>query len=250
MRSIRLALAQINSIVGDLKGNFQKTIDYINSAVNIGAEIIAFPELSLTGYPPEDLLLKPEFIEDNLKYLNKLIPYSKKITIIAGFVDKRDDIFNAAAILNNQKLAGIYHKHFLPNYGVFDENRYFQSGTKTPVYLLNDINFGISICEDIWYPYGPPRDQALYGNAEIIINLSASPYSIGKIQERFNMLKQRAQDNTAIVAFVGTVGGQDELVFDGSSVIISENGELIAKAPSFKKKRKIVSSRREGPSSS
>jgi NAD+ synthase (glutamine-hydrolysing) len=234
MRSIRLALAQINSIVGDLKGNFQKTIDYINSAVNTGAEIIAFPELSLTGYPPEDLLLKPEFIEDNLRYLNKLIPYSKKITIIVGFVDKQDDIFNAAAILNNQKLAGIYHKHFLPNYGVFDENRYFQSGTKTPVYLLNDINLGISICEDIWYPYGPPRDQALYGNAEIIINLSASPYSIGKIQERFNMLKQRAQDNTAIVAFVGTVGGQDELVFDGSSVIISENGELIAKAPSFK----------------
>lgn len=240
MRTIRLALAQMNSIVGDFEGNIKKSIDFITKAVSKGADIIAFPELSITGYPPEDLLLKPGFIEDNLKYLTELIPYSKNITIIAGFVDKRDDIFNAAAILNNQKLAGIYHKHFLPNYGVFDENRYFQSGTETPVYILNDINFGINICEDIWYPYGPPRDQALYGNAEIIINLSASPYSIGKSQERLNMLIQRAQDNTAIIAFVGMVGGQDELVFDGGSTVISENGELIAKAPSFKEKLLIA----------
>jgi len=233
MRSIRVALAQINSTVGDIKGNFRKIVEYVGTAVNKGAEIIAFPELTLTGYPPEDLLLKPGFIEDNLDYLNKLIPHSKDITIILGFVDKQDDIFNAAAILNNQKLAGIYHKHFLPNYGVFDEDRYFQNGKETPVYVLNDINIGINICEDIWYPYGAPRDQALYGNAEILINLSASPFSIGKTRQRFQMLKQRALDNTVIVAYVGTVGGQDELIFDGNSVIISEDGALIAKSPAF-----------------
>lgn len=233
MRSIRVALAQINSTVGDIKGNFRKIEEYIAAAVNKGAEVIAFPELTLTGYPPEDLLLKPGFIEDNLEYLDKLIPHSKDITIIVGFADKLDDIFNAAAILNNQKLAGIYHKHFLPNYGVFDEDRYFQNGKETPVYILNSINIGINICEDIWYPYGAPRDQALYGNAEILINLSASPFSIGKTRQRLQMLKQRALDNTVIVAYVGTVGGQDELIFDGNSVIISEGGALIAKSPAF-----------------
>ena len=234
MRSIRVALAQINSTVGDIKGNSRKIVEYVKAAANKGAEVIAFPELTLTGYPPEDLLLKPGFIEDNLEHLNKLIPHSKDITIVVGFVDKQDDIFNAAAILNNQKLAGIYHKHFLPNYGVFDEDRYFQNGKETPVYVLNDINIGISICEDIWYPYGAPRDQALYGNAEILINLSASPFSIGKTRQRLQMLKQRALDNTVIVAYVGTVGGQDELIFDGNSVIISEDGALIAKSPAFR----------------
>jgi NAD+ synthase (glutamine-hydrolysing) len=233
MRSVRVALAQINSTVGDIKGNSRKILEHIRKAANKGAEVIAFPELTLTGYPPEDLLLKPGFIEDNLLYLNKLIPHSKDITIIVGFVDKQDDIFNAAAVLNNQRLAGIYHKHFLPNYGVFDEDRYFQNGKETPVYVLNNINIGINICEDIWYPYGAPRDQALYGNAEILINLSASPFSIGKTRQRIQMLKQRALDNTVIVAYVGTVGGQDELIFDGNSVIISEDGDLIAKSPAF-----------------
>ncbi len=233
MREIRLALAQINSTVGDIEGNFRKMVDYINRAINKGAEIIAFPELSLTGYPPEDLLLKPGFIEDNLTYLKKLVPYSKNITIIAGFVDKQDDIFNAAAVLNNQEIAGVYHKHFLPNYGVFDEDRYFQNGHETPVYILNEINIGINICEDIWYPYGAPRDQALYGNAEILINLSASPFSIDKTKQRVQMLKQRALDNTVIVAYVSMVGGQDELIFDGNSLIVSEDGALIVNAPSF-----------------
>lgn len=233
MRTIRLALAQINSTVGDLEGNFQKLAEYIHLALDKGADLIAFPELVLTGYPPEDLLLKPNFIEDNLHYLNKLIAHSKHIAIIAGFVDKQDDIFNAAALLNNRQIVGIYHKHYLPNYGVFDEDRYFQNGYEAPVFALNNVNIGINICEDIWYPYGPPRDQALYGNAEIIINISASPYSIGKTRQRFNMLTQRARDNTVIVGYVSAVGGQDELVFDGNSAIISEVGELIAKSPSF-----------------
>lgn len=234
IRTIRLALAQMNATVGDLEGNFNKMVNFIDEAIREGADVVAFPELTLTGYPAEDLLLRPEFSEDNLEYLKQLIPYSKDITILTGFVDRRDDIFNAAALLHRGALAGVYHKQYLPNYSVFDENRYFQAGTKNPVYRWNDINIGINICEDIWYPGGPTRDQALYGNAEIIINISASPYAMGKGQDRQNMLTVRAQDNEVIVAYVNLVGGQDELIFDGRSVIISEEGDLIAKAPAFR----------------
>lgn len=233
MRTLRLALAQINATVGDLEGNFTRMVHYIEKAVRQNVDIVAFPELSLTGYPAEDLLLRPEFSEDNLVYLKKLIPYSNDITILTGFVDRRDDIFNAAALLHGGKQAAVYYKQYLPNYGVFDENRYFQSGKKNPVYRFNEINIGVNICEDIWYPGGPSRDQALYGNAEIIINISASPYAMGKAKERNNMLMVRAQDNEVILAYVNLVGGQDELIFDGQSVIISEEGELIAKAPQF-----------------
>jgi NAD+ synthase (glutamine-hydrolysing) len=233
MRTIRLALAQINTTVGDLEGNFQKIVAYVDQAVRQEADIVAFPELTLAGYPAEDLLLRPEFSEDNLRYLGKLLPYSKDITIIAGFVDRSDDIFNAAGVLHREKLAAVYHKQYLPNYGVFDENRYFQAGTEIPIYRFNGINLGVSICEDIWYPGGPTRDQALYGNAEIILNISASPYVMSKVEDRNNMLKVRAQDNEVILAYVNLVGGQDELIFDGQSVIISEDGELIAKAPAF-----------------
>ncbi|MEJ2050498.1 MAG: nitrilase-related carbon-nitrogen hydrolase, partial [Calditrichota bacterium] len=175
MRTLRLALAQINHVVGDLEGNYQKIVHYINEARKHGADLIAFPELVITGYPPEDLLLKPEFIQDNLSYLNKLLDHTKDITVIVGFVDRLDDIYNAAAILHQQKIAGIYHKNFLPNYGVFDEDRYFQSGQEVQVFNLNDVRIGINICEDIWYPGGPTRDQALYGAAEVIVNLSSSP---------------------------------------------------------------------------
>jgi NAD+ synthase (glutamine-hydrolysing) len=233
MRSLRLALAQINTTVGDFEGNVKKIIKYTTLAISQRADIVAFPELSLTGYPPEDLLLKPEFIDDNLQYLKRLVPHSKDITMIVGFVDRQDDIFNSAAILNDQRIAHVYHKHFLPNYGVFDEDRYFQKGDKIPVYLLDGVNIGVTICEDIWYPYGPTRDQALYGNAEVIINISSSPFSIGKGRDRFQMLSQRAIDNTVKVAYLNLVGAQDELVFDGNSMIISEDGELIVKASSF-----------------
>ncbi|MFQ5583699.1 MAG: NAD+ synthase, partial [Calditrichia bacterium] len=235
-----LALAQINTLVGDLEGNFEKIVRFTKEAKEKGADIIAFPELSITGYPPEDLLLKQEFIGDNLKFLHKLIPYSKEITIITGFVDERDDIFNSAATLHHGELVNIYHKQYLPNYGVFDEDRYFQKGLEIPILVHQDIHIGVSICEDIWYPYGPARDQALYGNAEIIINISASPYSIGKGQERLRMMAQRAIDNTVIVAYVNLVGAQDELVFDGNSMIVSEEGVLIARAPAFKEDLVIV----------
>lgn len=233
MRSLRLALAQINSTVGDLEGNFIKIKEYTERALERDADIIAFPELALTGYPAEDLLLRPEFIEDNLAYLNKLIPFSKHIILMVGFVDRQDDIFNSAAILSNQSLAGVYHKQFLPNYSVFDENRYFQEGRELPVFNFEDIHIGVNICEDIWYPGGPTRDQALYGNAEIIINLSASPYSRGKGKDRNEMLAVRARDNEVILAYINLVGGQDELIFDGQSVVLSEEGKLIAKAPAF-----------------
>ncbi len=233
MRTLRLALAQINSTVGDLEGNFQKIVHNVEQAIDRGAEMIAFPELALTGYPPEDLLLRPEFIDDNLEYLQKLLPLSKDITILVGFVDRRDDIFNAAAILHRQKIADIYHKQFLPNYSVFDENRYFQEGKRLPVYKFRDIKIGVNICEDIWYPGGPTNDQALYGNAEIIINISASPYTMTKVKDRNTMLQVRARDNEVILAYVNTVGGQDDLIFDGQSLIISEEGRWIARAPLF-----------------
>jgi NAD+ synthase (glutamine-hydrolysing) len=233
MRRLRLALAQINHVVGDLEGNYRKISDYIKRGREIGADVIAFPELCLTGYPPEDLLLKPEFIEENLYYLDRLVKKAIDITVIVGFVDREDDIYNSAAVLHQQKLTGVYHKVFLPNYGVFDEDRYFQAGQEVPVFVLKDVGIGVNICEDIWYPGGPTRDQSLYGGAEVVINISSSPYHFGKALSRFRMLATRAEDNVTIVAYLNSVGGQDELVFDGNSMVISEEGILLSKAASF-----------------
>lgn len=240
MRTLNLALAQVNHVVGDFEGNFQKIVSYIGQAKKAGADVVAFPEMCLAGYPPEDLLLKPEFIKENQRYLKKLLPHSQDITVIVGFVDHEDDIYNAAAILHAGELAGIYHKIFLPNYGVFDENRYFQAGQKVQVFVLNDVKIGVNICEDIWYPGGPTREQALYGGAELVINISSSPYHYGKAHARLRMLSTRAEDNGVIVAYVNTVGGQDELVFDGNSMIISEEGTLLGKAPSFEENLMVL----------
>jgi NAD+ synthase (glutamine-hydrolysing) len=233
MRTLNLALAQMNHVVGDFEGNFRKIVKQIDRASKARADVIAFPEMCLPGYPPEDLLLKPEFIQENLSYLKKILPHTEDIMAIIGFVDRKDDIHNAAAVLYGGEILGIYHKIFLPNYGVFDENRYFQAGQKIQVFMLNDVRVGINICEDIWYPGGPTREQALFGGAEVIINISSSPYHYGKAQSRLRMLSTRAEDNVVIVAYVNTVGGQDELVFDGNSMIISEDGDLLGKSPSF-----------------
>ena len=233
MRTLNLALAQINTTVGNFEENYKKIMSYTDRARKMGADVVAFPELCLTGYPPEDLLLKSEFIDDNLKYLKKIQQNTTGITVIVGFVDRKDDIYNSAAIIQNKKLVGLYQKIYLPNYGVFDENRYFQAGQQVPVFQLGEIPIGVNICEDIWYPGGPTREQSLYGGAEVIINISSSPYHFGKAQSRFRMLSTRAEDNIAIVAYVNVVGGQDELVFDGNSMIISEEGILLSKAPSF-----------------
>ena len=229
----RIGLAQINSRVGDIEGNLDKILKYIGSAKEKGVDILCFPELSITGYPPEDLLLKPNFITKSIDAVEKVRKASANMTVIVGFPDKKGDIYNSAAIIHNKKLIDIYHKRYLPNYGVFDENRYFQSGVRAPVYRLGDIVFGVNVCEDIWYPGDPTRRQALLGDAQIIINISSSPYYASKVASRERMLRTRAKDNSVNVVFCNMVGGQDELVFDGNSVVISESGNIVARAKSF-----------------
>lgn len=230
--SLRIALAQMNPRVGDLEGNVTKIIHHIGKARDIGADVVAFPELAITGYPPEDLLLKPSFLEGNLDALERVIEASQDITVICGFVDVDDDIYNAAAVIHNGELAGVHRKVFLPNYGVFDEFRYFRKGSDTAVYRLGDAIFGVSVCEDMWYPDGPHRAQALAG-AQVLININASPFYSLKWKWRESMLATRAGDNTAYLAYVNTVGGQDELVFDGHSVIVDPKGRTIARGESF-----------------
>ena len=232
MKQLRIALAQINSTVGDFSGNVQRIIDNIDKARTQGADIVAFPELAVTGYPPEDLLLKSSFIDANLKALEKVVAAARGITAIVGFVDRKNDLHNAAAVIHDGKIIDVYHKVYLPNYGVFDEKRYFHAGTSCPVFGVAGVGVGFSVCEDIWYDTGPATVQASAG-AEVILNISASPYHHGKHHFRERMLGARATDNVAIVAFCNLVGGQDELVFDGGSVIFDEQGNIVARAKQF-----------------
>jgi NAD+ synthase (glutamine-hydrolysing) len=211
---LRVALAQINVTVGDLEGNAQKILASMRQAYAAGAHIVCFPELALTGYPPEDLLLKPGFVDGNLRKLDELVKASRDLpglTSVIGFVDRDHDIYNAAAIIYEGELCGVYHKHYLPNYGVFDENRYFAAGRKAPIFFINGVHVGINICEDVWYPTGPMTLQA-YAGAEVIININGSPYYAGKGIFREEMLATRAADNGVIVVYLNMVGGQDELV--------------------------------------
>jgi len=233
-------MAQINVVVGDISGNSKKISEWIGRAVELQADIVTFPELALTGYPPEDLLLKPQFIEANLAAIRELAGLVRGITAIVGFVDRQDDIFNAAAILEGGRMAAVYHKMFLPNYGVFDEFRYFRAGRACPVFRIGDAIVGISICEDIWYPDGPFLHQAASGGAEILINISASPYHAGKRQWRETMLQTRAVDSAVIVAYNNMVGGQDELVLDGAGLVFNERGELIARGRHFEEDMVVV----------
>jgi NAD+ synthase (glutamine-hydrolysing) len=231
-RKIRIALAQVNPTVGDLNGNVRKTVDYISKARDAGAHLVTFPELMITGYPPEDLLLKPQFIKDNLKALKEVQGHTKGITAIIGFVDKKDGIYNASAIMHNRKLIDVYHKILLPNYGVFDEFRYFKPGKKYPIYTIDDIAIGVNICEDIWFPDGPTKTQAEAG-AKLIININGSPYHAGKRILREKMLTKRAKENKVVIAYVNLVGGQDELVFDGQSLIVNEKGDIVLRGKAF-----------------
>ncbi len=232
MKQLRLALAQINPTVGDFKGNVRLIIENIDKARTLGADIVAFPELAIPGYPPEDLLLKSSFIDANLAALDKVVVAARGITAVVGFVDRKNDLHNAAAIIHDGKVIGVYHKVYLPNYGVFDEKRYFHEGTSCPIFEIGGVGVGFNVCEDIWYDTGPATVQASAG-AEVILNISASPYHHGKHHFRERMLGARATDNVAIVAFCNLVGGQDELVFDGSSVIFDEQGNVIARAKQF-----------------
>jgi len=234
MNTIRVALAQINPTVGDLAGNTDLVIDYIARARTVGADLVAFPELALTGYPPEDLLLKPHFVRDNLEALDRVIAATRDVIVIVGFVDTDgSDIYNAAAVIASGKLVDSYHKNFLPNYGVFDEERYFQRGARCPVFSFGKARIGLNICEDIWYPGGPTKLQALVGDAHLIVNISSSPYHARKILDRERMLCTRAEDNAVALAYCNMFGGQDELVFDGNSVIINEEGSIVARGRAF-----------------
>jgi NAD+ synthase (glutamine-hydrolysing) len=239
MRRLRVAMAQINTTVGDFDGNVKKILAAVDNARTQKADIVTLPELAICGYPPEDLLFKPQFIEANLHSIQKIVEASAGITVVAGFVDSDGDIYNAAALISDGKLIGTYHKMFLPNYGVFDENRYFRAGSECPVYVINGIGIGVNICEDIWYEAGPATAQA-YAGAEVIINISASPYHRGKGESREKMIATRATDTVAIFAYNNLVGGQDELVFDGHSFISDESGNIIARGKQFEEDFVIV----------
>jgi NAD+ synthase (glutamine-hydrolysing) len=225
---MRIGMAQINTTVGDFAGNQRKILKAIEEARIAGVDLLTFPELAVCGYPPEDLLFKPQFISENLKTLDKIIAASRGIALVVGFIDAHEDIFNAAAVIHDGCLVDAYHKTYLPNYGVFDENRYFRAGNRSPIYVIGGINVGVNICEDIWYESGPSTTQASAG-ADVIVNISASPYHFGKARYRERMIATRATDNVAIFAFNNMVGGQDELVFDGNSLILDEKGLLIAR---------------------
>ncbi len=239
MRSLRIGLAQINTTVGDLDGNVRKILRYVDEARRLGVDIVAFHELAITGYPPEDLLLRPRFVRDNLEALQEVVAGCRGITAVVGFVDHPagrgeldDDIYNAAAIIHDGRLAAVYHKQHLPNYGVFDEERYFQAGRESPVFTVAGVAVGVSICEDIWYPGDPTRSQALAG-AQVIVNINGSPYHRAKRLFRQQMLATRASDYGVAVCYVNQVGGQDELVFDGGSMVLDAQGHLLARAAMF-----------------
>src|SRR5438105_6993556 len=197
-----------------------------------GADIVCFPELAITGYPPEDLVLKPAFVRDNLAQLNVIARSATDIAAVVGFVDEDGDLFNAAAFLHHGEITAIYHKVFLPNYGVFDEKRYFEPGHTSPIIELDGVRVGLSVCEDCWFPAGPTAWEAEHG-ARLRININGSPYHYGKRSPREAMVGGRAADYGAFVAWVNTVGGQDELVFDGNSVVFDPRGNPIAHAESL-----------------
>jgi NAD+ synthase (glutamine-hydrolysing) len=231
-QSLRVALAQVNPTVGDLEGNARLVVEWIGRARDQGADLVCFPELVITGYPPEDLVLKRAFVRDNLKQLDVVTRATRGISVVVGFVDDDGAIFNAAAFMHDGELKAIYHKVFLPNYGVFDEQRYFEPGHRCPIFELEASRIGVSVCEDAWYPSGPMAWEAHHG-AELLVNINGSPYHAGKRAPREAMISGRAADYGAFVVWVNTVGGQDELVFDGNSAVFGPRGEVLAHASSF-----------------
>ncbi|MSQ36335.1 MAG: NAD+ synthase [Dehalococcoidia bacterium] len=233
MAVLRVALAQLNTTVGDLAGNSALILDAGRRAAAAGADLVAFPELALTGYPPEDLLLRAPFIADAVAALEALAEAARDLPpLLVGCLDFDGQLYNAAAVLHAGRVAGRYRKHQLPNYGVFDELRYFQPGTEAPLFSIGGVAVGVTICEDVWYPGGPLREHALAG-ASVVVNLNASPYHFGKTHDRERMLATRAADNTVAIVYVNQVGGQDELVFDGNSLVLGADGALLARGASF-----------------
>jgi NAD+ synthase (glutamine-hydrolysing) len=230
---VRLALCQMNATVGDIDGNAERIRAGRAAALDAGADLVLFPELALTGYPPEDLLLRGHFLASAAATLQELAAETRGIVAVVGFPERAEDVYNAAAVLADGAIHAIYRKVYLPNYGVFDEERYFQAGPAGAVIDIGEERVGLTVCEDIWEPGPPASDEALAG-ATLIVNISASPYHAGKGIERERMFAQRARDNLAYIAFCALVGGQDELLFDGHSCVVDPTGETIARAAQFR----------------
>jgi NAD+ synthase (glutamine-hydrolysing) len=251
-----MAMVQMNPTVGDLDGNVRRIIGWLREAKKAKPDLVAFPELAITGYPPEDLLLKPQFVADNRRALNEVIRACRDCVAVVGYVGQgpltglrqgaaavlpagRHELYNAAAVIAGRKLAMTYAKWYLPNYGVFDESRYFNPGSRLPLVTVKGTVVGVNICEDIWLPEGPTRGQADAG-AEVIVNINASPFHVGKSRSREEMLATRARDNRVILTYTNTAGGQDELIFDGNSVVMDYTGEVIARAKGFEEDLLVV----------
>ncbi|MGI8663048.1 MAG: NAD+ synthase [Acidimicrobiales bacterium] len=240
MPRVRVALCQINTMVGDLDGNIEHILSAYEEAEAAGCDLAVFPELALTGYPPEDLLLRPGFVADNLEALEKVAARTGACSAILGFVDADRDLRNAAAVCAHGSVVGRYHKRLLPNYAVFDEQRYFAPGVlPMSLFEIGGVRVGVSICEDGWSPDGPVAEQAA-GGAELIVNLNASPYYAGRLCERERMLATRAEDAACALVYVNQVGGQDELVFDGASLVFDSDGEIVTRAPQMKEAVVVV----------
>jgi NAD+ synthase (glutamine-hydrolysing) len=249
MRTFRIAMVQMNPTVGDLDGNVRRITAWLREAKKAKADLVAFPELAITGYPPEDLLLKPRFVADNRRALQEIVRHCRGLAAVVGYVSQSDgidpkparpsvvpggahELYNAAAIIADQKLITTYCKWYLPNYGVFDESRYFHPGRRLPIIRLRGTVVAVNICEDVWLPEGPTGFQAAAG-AEVIVNINASPFHLGKSRVREQMLATRARENGVVLTYTNAVGGQDELVFDGNSVILDHQGEVIARGKAF-----------------
>jgi NAD+ synthase (glutamine-hydrolysing) len=236
---MRLALAQINTTVGDLEGNRTLVLERLEEARAADADLVLFPELAVTGYPPEDLLLRPGFIRAARLSLERIAAATKGISALVGTPHFDGDLFNACAVCSDGEVQAIYRKRFLPNYGVFDEQRYFAAGRDLVMLRLGEALLGVTVCEDMWQPGPPATDLALAG-AQLLVNLSASPFHVGKDREREEMFQQRARDTSSFVAFVNAVGGQDELIFDGHSCVLDDEGEVLARAPGFEEALLVV----------
>src|SRR2546430_15502248 len=236
---MRIALAQMNSVVGDLQGNAGRILERLEEAKDQNVDVVLFPELIVTGYPPEDLLLRPGFVSAAESTLEQIARSCRGIAALIGTPYFDRDLYNACAVCAGGEVKAIYRKRFLPNYGVFDEDRYFAPGRDLILLELGDTLIGPTICEDLWQPGPPATDLALAG-AQLITNLSASPFHVGKDREREEMLVVRARDNSCFVAFCNAVGAQDELVFDGHSVVIDDEGEILARAPGFEETLLLV----------
>jgi len=230
---LRLALAQINPVVGDLAGNRELILEHLAEAKREHADLVVFPELAVTGYPPEDLLLRRGFVRAAEESLEAIAAATRGLSVVVGtpFRDG-DELYNAAALCADGAVIAHVKKRHLPNYGVFDEKRYFTPGTETRLFVIAGKQVGITVCEDMWLP-GPPTTELAQAGAELLVNLSASPFHLLRDREREEMFRLRARDSGVAVALCNAVGGQDELVFDGHSLVIDANGELVARAPGF-----------------